>query len=248
MPNPKGRVIQSASGDWAHIEVKDGGCALINNVWNKSAAGRGFEQEVFVEDLSGTAMVGWRWRSPWQLIPTVVSQPQVVCGDKPWDEPMRLNSNFPFRVGTKKLTVNFDSKVRASGIYNMSFSMWAIRDVESPRNTISHEIMILTATSGQPPAGKHLGTIRVHDTNFDVYVERDHKDASGQNANAWTYVAFVPQTPVWKGPLEMTPFLDELGRRGVLTGGEFITSLEFGNEICHGAGVTEIENFALKFE
>jgi hypothetical protein len=96
---------------------------LVSNVWNRGAAGRGFEQEIFTERSHGMLQAGWRWRAPGQILSQVISQPQLVCGDKPWDQPRHLISEFPFRVGTKRLLVDFDIRLDATGTYNMVLTL-----------------------------------------------------------------------------------------------------------------------------
>ena len=248
LPQPTGRIQQESSKDWGHIVVPDSHCVLINNVWNKAAAGAAFQQDVFAAEADGQRTVGWRWHAPWQMVPNVISQPQIVCGDKPWDEPLHLLSEFPFHAGSKKLTADFDIKLQASGTYNMVFSLWAVRALPATRSGISHEIMIWNANSGQTPAGAHRGTLNVQGTTYDVYVEENHRDNSGANANVWTYVAIVAQKPVLHGPLDMSAFLDYLLQQGILSRNDYVTSLELGNEVCNGTGIVEIKNFAARVQ
>jgi len=96
---------------------------------------------------------------------------------------------------------------------------------------------------GQGPAGKHHGQVNVQGTNYDIYIEENHQDASGVNANTWTYIAFVPDRPV----LPISVFIDYLLQHGNLSVRQYLTSIEFGNEVCEGTGVVEISNFALHF-
>jgi len=240
-----GQIITQTSQDWGSIPFGNGECAVVNNTWNKGAAGKGFRQSVFLEEISGKNAIGWRWFAPWQLLAKVVSQPEIICGNKPWDAQTRPDGGFPFRAGTKRLTAEFEVNLRASGVYNMVFSLWAISDVDAPRQSITHEIMIWTDRAGQSPAGRRVDSMTVQGTAYDVYVEEHQKDASGANANSWTYVAFVAQRPVFRGPLDISAFIDYLLRRGTLSSAHYLTSLEFGNEICHGAGVAEIQGFAI---
>ncbi len=248
LPEPAARIQQEASQDWGHIVVPESRCVLVNNVWNKGAAGAAFRQDVFLAEAAGKRTIGWRWHSPWQLFSNVVSQPQIVCGDKPWDEPSGLNNEFPFRAGSKKLSADFNIRLRASGTYNMSFTLWAVRALPATKGHISHEIMIWNANAGQTPAGTRRGTFNVQGNTYDVYVEENHKDASGANANVWTYVAFVAQRPVWRGPIDMSAFLDYLLQLGILSRDHFLTSLELGNEVCTGTGIVEIQDFSIRFQ
>jgi hypothetical protein len=247
LPQTSGRIQQNSSEDWGRIVVDQSHCALVNNTWNKAAAGRGFMQQIFLEDAQGETNIGWRWRSRWQLIPEVVSQPQLVCGDKPWDAPMRLNADFPFLAGSRRLTADFNIRLRASGTYNMAFTLWAVSALPASKTTISHEIMIWNADGGQSAAGKRRGTVAVMGTIYDVYVEENHKDASGENANVWTYVAFVARRPVLNGPLDISAFIDYLLQQKILPSNHYLTSLELGNEVCQGTGIVEIKDFSIKF-
>ena len=244
---PSGQIEQRSGADWAHIVIPENHCVLLNNMWNKGAAGSAFQQEIFREELANVPTIGWRWRSPWQLISRVVSQPQVVCGDKPWDEPQRLIADFPFQAGSKMLSADFKINLRASGTYNMAFTMWIVSALPASKSGITHEIMIWNANGGQAPAGSRRGAVNVNGVTYDVYVEENHKDASGANANVWTYVAFVAQEPVWQGPLEMSAFLDYLIAHGLLSRNHYVTSLELGNEVCQGAGIVEIQDFSIRF-
>ena len=245
LPPASGRILTDSSQDWASLPFNDGICAVVNNTWNRAAAGKRLEQTVFIEEISGHPAVGWRWKAPWSLPPTVVSQPQVVCGNKPWDPKTRPDDGFPFPVGAKRVTADFDARLQAHGVYNMVFTLWAVSALPASRRNISHEIMIWTAAAWLSPAGRRVDSIAVNGVNYSVYVEPHQTDASGQNANTWKYVAFVPARAVLRGPLDLSVFLDYLLRRGEITGHHYLTSLEFGNEVSAGAGVVEISSFAL---
>jgi len=248
VPKESGRILAQTSDDWGSIPFGNRECALVNNTWNRAAAGQEFEQFVFVEEEAGRLELGWRWRAPWHFWPTVVSQPQIVCGNKPWDPKTRPDDGFPFRAGTRRVTVNFDVHLRASGVYNMVFSLWAVSGVPPSRRDITHEIMIWTAYASQSPAGRRVDSLAIQGRTYDVYIEPRQTDASGQNSNTWTYVAFVPAKPVFHGPLEISLFLDYLLRRGTLGRDRYLTSLEFGNEVSQGTGIAEIRGFAISMD
>lgn len=245
VPPVSGRILTQTSQDWGSIPFADGQCAVVNNTWNKAAAGNGFEQSVFLEDISGKQTVGWRWRAPWHLLPRVVSQPEIICGNKPWDPKSRPDDGFPFLAGTKRITADFDVGLRARGVYNMSFTVWGVSAIPPSKRDITHEIMIWTDHHWQSPAGQRVDSITVNGTKYEVYIEQHQRDASGENANTWTYVAFVPEHPVLRGPLDISAFIDYLLRRGTLTSNHYLTSIEFGNEVSHGVGLTEIHDFAI---
>jgi Glycosyl hydrolase family 12 len=245
IPPPAGRILAQTSADWGSLPFHNGECAVVNNAWNKAAASHGFEQSVFIEEVIGKQVLGWRWRAPWQFPPVVVSQPQVLCGNKPWDPKNRPDDGFPFLAGTRHVTADFDVRLRAHGVYNMSFSLWGVSAVPPSRKDITHEIMIWIDHHWQSPAGQRVDSLNVNGTNFAVYIEPHQHDASGANANTWTYVAFVPDQPVMHGPLDISAFLDYLLRRRTLTPNHYVTSIELGNEVSVGVGLTEIHDFAV---
>jgi hypothetical protein len=245
LPDVSGRILNESTQDWGRVIMPENHCALVNNVWNKAAAGGALRQEVFIEEAAGKRIAGWRWGSPWHFISRVVSQPQLVCGDKPWDASSHLRTDFPFQAGSKRLTASFNASLRASGVYNMTFTMWAVSSLPASKSVITHEIMIWTVNHGQVPAGSRHGVLDVDGATYDVYVENKHTDNSGTNANVWMYVAFIARKPVLNGPLHLDAFIAYLLQQGLLTKDHFLTSVELGNEVSHGAGIVELQNFSL---
>ena len=58
LPSPSGSIVESTDRDWGSLVLDDKRCLLVNNVWNKGAAGPGFQQEVFVENANGSRQPG----------------------------------------------------------------------------------------------------------------------------------------------------------------------------------------------
>jgi hypothetical protein len=244
MPEAQG-IERQSSEDWGRIVMGAAPCVLVNNVWNKQAARGRLQQQVFVGGHDGHETVGWAWRSPWQLVPRVVSYPEVVCGDKPWDQPLRLSSAFPFAVGSRRLIVDYDVRVRATGTHNLAFTLWVVSALPAARNLITHEIMVWIANEGQRPAGKRTATLRLGAADLDAFIEVHQGDASGSSANQWAYVAFVARRPILHGPLDVGPLLDYLLARGLLSPRHLVTSLELGSEVSEGTGLVEIADFCV---
>lgn len=242
---PSGRLVKYSSEDYALI-VLNGGYVLSNNVWNKGATSGPYEQAVFEETVKGKPAFGWQWR--WPSSTNVVSYPEVIYGDKPWDKPMGLVAEFPFKAGSKSITTEFDITIGASGVYNLAFELWSVSALPASKDTITHEIMIWIANRGMTPAGAIVDTVRIGQDAFDVYVRKNHGDASGQVANTWTYIAFTAREPLLKGPLDIGAFVDYLLGEGLLTRDLYITSVELGNEIVQGSGIVEIWDYSVTIQ
>jgi hypothetical protein len=99
---------------------------LLNNVWNKGAATKGFQQKIFSKTVEGKTVFGWEWINPFPYNGMVVSYPEVIYGDKPWDKPSGRVTEFPFKAGSKEITANYKITNTNNGIYNISFSLWAV--------------------------------------------------------------------------------------------------------------------------
>jgi len=241
-PPVAGIIVQETNADWG-VLLHQGKYHVINNVWNKGIARGIYRQKVFVESLDGKEVFGWQWS--WPRGRNVMAYPEVVDGDKPWDPPSGVPSEFPFQVGSKKLAVRFDIRLTATGKYTSAFTLWGISNTNNPKDSITQEIMIWNANSGGTPAGTKRGTLLVSGVSFDVYVNPNQSDNSGANKSHWTYVAFVAQTPVLKGQLDLEVMTDYLLKQGIMGSNTFLTSVELGTEISGGEGTEEFLDYAV---
>ncbi len=253
LPEPKepsGHLTAWSSTAWARTPVENEQCYLANNRWNASGSASGMEQETFVEREDGGDAFGWRWRSPWLVFPKIVSYPELICGVKPWDVPMGRMDGFPFHpeANGKRLTADFHIDLEATGVYDMAFSLWAVSELPAAPGTIRTEIMIWNAQAGQRPSGRQVGQVMVNGVNWEVWVNDHQHDASGENSNSWTYVAFVAEKPVLDGPLAISSFLDYAREQKLIAPEMYITDLELGNEVSEGSGFAEVHGFKVSFQ
>ncbi len=237
-------IVKESTEDWARITVPGTNCVLANNIWDRKVTPNGFKQSVFLENRDGKFLPGWRWNAPGERS-AVLSMPEIICGDKPWDTPLRLRSEFPFRAGGKRLQASFDIDLKAEGRYNMAFSLWAVSKLPAVKQTISHEIMIWNADGGVPPIGEKIGSLEVAGTVFDIYFEPKQGIITGPDPFTWTLVSFVARKKLLTGSLDFGIFITELLKRGILTHDLFLTNLELGTEVSDGTGIVEIRKLEL---
>ena len=238
-----GSISEESHEDWGTI-IYNSKYRVQNNVWNKAAAKGPYIQRVFTEKLNGKEALGWQWN--WPLSSTnVVSYPEVIYGDKAWDDPSGILTDFPVTAASSDIVADFDVSTSAEGIYNMAFSIWGYSNSSNPKESITHEIMIWIVNEGMLPAGTKSYVITVNGVIFDVYVRENHGDASGGTSNTWTYIAFSPRTNFLNGPLNIHEFTDFLISKGILSSSTYLSSLELGNEVVGGKGTTEIENYSI---
>ena len=240
---PEGTVSASNDANWGSV-LHGSQYRVVNNVWNKGACTGPYDQCVFLEDIAGSAAFGWQW--DWRNNGyNVVAYPEVIYGDKPWDANSGISSSFPVKAGSADITANFDLTVRASGTYNMAFSLWCVSALPSGTDVISHEIMIWNKNHGMTPAGAKFATVTLGGIAYDVYMKKNHSDDSGGSSHNWTYIAFRAQEPIDKGPLKISDFVDYLLAKGILLPSNYVTSVELGNEIISGSGTVDIRDYAI---
>lgn len=238
-------ILQQNTADYATISV-DGGYIVINNVWNKGATTGRYRQRIFTKDLNGKTAFGWDWK--WGSSYTVVSYPEVLCGDTPWDTTYQSNGGLPFLAGSKDVTVNYNVDLDGTGIFNMAFEFWVASKAKAVARDITHEIMIWNYNQGMKPAGSKVDEVTFNGVDYDVYIRKNHGDASGSNSNQWVYIAFEAKTPVLNGPLNIGEFIDYLIDEDILNENLYIATLELGNEVVQGSGRAVISNYSITVE
>lgn len=221
-----------------------GNCVLVSNVWNPKTVPPGFAQSVDLKRRGDAMLPGWTWNTPGNRA-EVLSMPEIVCGDKPWDTPKSLRSEFPFRAGEKAPVIDFDIDLKAEGTFNMAFSLWAVSKQPAVRENIALEIMVWNVAHGQQPSGEKIGAVNAAGTVFDLYLKKDQGMVTGPDPFTWPLVQFVARDPLTKGTLDLRPFLDDLIARGLLQRGAWLTSVELGNEVTDGRGEVRLKTLAV---
>jgi hypothetical protein len=243
-PIDRGRVVKKMSADWSFFMV-DGSYKVVNNVWNKGRIKK-YSQTIYLFDENGAPVIGWDW--VWPFGSNVVAYPEIVIGEKPWDPYSGNIADFPFSVGSKNISVDYDIDISASGVYNIAFSLWATSDNPGTASGVRNEIMIWILTNGIGTWGTYIGTLNADGTDFKTYVNKNHGDASGNFSNKWTYTAFIASKKKFTGPLHIGVFLDFLLEKEILTEDLFINGLELGTEIVRGKGSIAIRHFNVLIE
>jgi len=226
--------------------VVNGRYRLFNNAWNRGATTGRYRQKIFVNDDNGKTLFGWAWK--WRDSSGVASYPEIQVGQSPWNGEAAPDSGFPFKVGTKKVIVNYDIALEATGSYNLAFEFWAISGLPASKDTITHEVMIWIAGERLGAAGNLVGKATIDGNPFTIFQNKNHGDASGANQNTWAIVSLLADKPILHGPLDIGQIIDFLVKNGYLDGRLYIANLELGNEIQRGSGTTVIRNFAVNVE
>jgi hypothetical protein len=220
---------------------------IFNNGWNAKANAGPHRQKVFVKEANGKLIFGWVWK--WFGGGTdVASYPEIQVGNSPWVGEVAPNSGFPFRVGSKKLVVDFDVSMHASGSWDLAFEFWTVTSPVVEKRAIAHEVMIWLAENRLGPAGSLVVTATIGGNPFHVYFANNHGDSSGANSNTWTIISLVSDKPILHGPLDIGAIIDYLVQTRLLSRDVYVACLELGNEVASGSGKTEVRNYAVHLE
>jgi hypothetical protein len=241
----EGTLLFESERDWAAMVVGDR-YRILNNVWNKQATTGRYRQKIFVKESNGQPIFGWVWK--WWSSPSVVSYPELQVGYSPWNGEAAPDSGFPFRAGSKKLVVDYDIAINASGSWDMAFDLWTVSALPPAKGRITHEVMIWLAENRLGPAGALIGNATIAGHQFRVFLEQTHGDASGTYSNTWTIVSLLADKPILHGPLDIGAIISYLVQSRLLDGSLYVACLELGNEVSYGSGKTEIRNFAVRVE
>jgi len=240
-----GTPVFASEKDFASTVV-DGRYRLFNNSWNRGASSGRHRQKIFVNDDNGKPVFGWVWK--WKDSSGVATYPEIQAGVSPWNGEVAPDSGFPFQAGAKKLVVNYDISLNASGSYNLAFEFWAVSALPPSKSTISHEVMIWISGERLAAAGSEVGKTTIAGNNFSINLNKNHGDISGVNQNTWTIITLIAGKPILHGPLDVGQIIDYLLKSGYLTDKHYIANLELGDEVQHGSGTTVVRNYSVVVE
>jgi hypothetical protein len=172
----------------------------------------------------------------------VKAYPEVVYGQKPGSASTAADLPQKIRDLTE-VTVSYEVTSTHTGSGNIAFDIW-LTDTPNPDTwgvpPISHEIMIWLDSYGvMSPGGIWLEEANIDGISYYVTV--------GENfGGGWRYIAFNRVPPqLGTGSLNITHFLSYLLEKNLITGEEYMASIEFGNEVVSGVGETVLNNYVV---
>jgi len=240
-----GSTLFESETDFTMVVV-DKRYRLFSNPWNRGATSGRYRQKIFVKEDNGKPVFGWVWR--WRDSTGVATYPEIQAGFSPWNGEAAPESGFPFLAGTKKLVVDYDIAMQASGSYNLAFEFWVVSALPPRKETITHEVMIWIGGEALGAAGSEVAKTTIGGVEFSVILKKNHGDSSGEHQNTWTIISLLADRPLLHGPLDVGAIIDYLLANRYLDRKLYIANLELGNEVKRGSGTTVIRNYAVTIE
>ena len=229
-------VTVEECGDWAKISF--GEYLLSNNVWGKGNI-INYLQCIELSQNEATYILGWYWDWPDSVSGDVKAYPEIVYGWKPWES----NSTTPALpvqlIDNKDITISWEKMdTELTGVGNLAFDIWLTSTLPPSPNNITREIMIWLENYNQYPGGSLVEQLTINGVNYDLY----KADWS------WTYLAFIQTSSNNSNDVQLHSFLKYLVDNNYISSSEYLSSIEFGNEIIHGIGRTTIEKYKIIIE
>ncbi len=222
--------------DGAEISVDE--LTIQNNVWGKGNI-TNYQQCIRVTKNNSINTFEWMWSWP-NSGNNVKAYPEIIYGLKPFGN-TTTTSRLPVKLTEmNSINVSFDSiKTDMTGIGNLAFDIW-ITDSPSPvQNNIKHEIMIWLKNQGQAPAGVFIARIIIAGVEYDFY--------SG-DVGSWDYFAFLKVTQDDLISIPVGDFINYLKNHSYILPEEYLSSIEFGNEVIQGSGKTSVFNYRVAIQ
>ncbi|WP_417068855.1 GH12 family glycosyl hydrolase domain-containing protein [Niveibacterium terrae] len=224
---------------------------LENNTWNKGTVTGYTSCMTMKAGVAPGVSPSWRWSWPLSGGDAVRDYPEVIFGQKPWYASSTTGA-LPRVVNTlASVTARFGAQLEHSsdGGGNFAFDIWLTTSKSiAPGGSylpLHTELMILLDNWGSyQPAGSKIAEVTIDGVVWELY----HATA-GWGPSPWSYVNYLPKTRL-TSPYQVNihHFLADLSARGLITGKEWLASVELGTEILAGSGSASLQNYSVQVE
>ena len=204
---------------WSRIRI--GEYVLENNVWG--------DKRARVCMFTGDGLIGWFWQKDFPSTHPIY--PEIIYGKKPWLK-HSTTDKLPMRIRELlSLAVEVNYTTMAKGIYNVLIDVWITRNKKADVESIAAEVGIYLKPH-KPPRDCELAEI-------DGYTYCYKVTEGGAGCKLYQFI-FVGDEPPSR--LDIMHFI----RFVKLDKDLYVASVEFGNEVWQGYGVTIIKNITVE--
>jgi len=215
-----------------------------NNTWGKGNLS-GWSQCIGIGTGADGALAG-RWTWDWlNSGSNVKGYPEIIFGQKPGTT--TTTKALPIRISDiGSASIFYDVTSSNTGSGNVAFDLW-LTDTPNPSTfgvpPITHEIMIwLDRQGGMGPGGAFSERVSLDGPTYAVFVA-DHW------GDGWKYIAFISAKPaLGTGTIDLVSFLSYMREKNLVTGDEYLASIEFGNEVVTGNGETIVKRYTVSIQ
>jgi Ca2+-binding RTX toxin-like protein len=203
-----------------------------NGVWNAGSLvnGRDYTQSITLSPSTFPNGVTMSWSWPDAGNGSVYAYPEIswsVAGDVVQiSDILSLTTDY-----------NFSISGNTSG-FNVAFDTWLYADPRGIWETTTSELMLWVHSNGWQPDWD--GRFSDGLINANLEIDPDWGDLSGSSPHKWQYIAAINDTDKLSGTVSHSNLLKDLIWKGVLSGYEYLRTVELGAETMQGAGSLHI--------
>lgn len=226
---------------------------LQNNIWNaKAAAGFDWTQCLAMRTHDAKTQYGWYWQWP-KGGDKVFAQPQITLGNSPWLQHHQTKPGYPISINQlQRLEIDYSLEILTDGELNLATTMW-LTDSETiqmnvDKTTIAAEVMIwsyATENFYANPAGEHVAEITVNGIEWELWLQPNWHDTSGENNNNWVYLAFRTRQPLMQIKFDAAPMLRYAIEQKFIDSDLYIADIQLGTEIMSGTGQVWLNHYSV---
>jgi len=167
----------------------------------------------------------------------------LLFDKKPWYQ-YTTDQKLPIQLSQiKSIDIDFATEHQHSGRVNLLLEAWLTDSAEAMHYDRTSEVAIHLYQANWPAqGGDYFDSVTIDDYQFDVYLNHQMKVPGDQHT--WSYISFVNKgQAITKANIDFKKFLDYALEKKMIIPGEFLSSLEIGNEIDTGNGTTKLTKY-----
>jgi hypothetical protein len=222
-----------------------------NNMWGIVGLPAGsYWEKSGIGPLTSNKSISARWQWQFPNGPNEVKgYPAIGFGKKP-GAAATPGSNLPKLVDSVISSIcTWDTQSVYTGKGQLTYDLWLVRDAQNypnfPQTPITHEIMLTVDAFGgygamRNPAWYFSSTV-IDGISYRVW----KADNFGGGGQSWRFIVLQMVNPVHmtKGSIDFKHVFSYLKAAGLITGQEYLSSIEFGNEMEEGTGDVLVKDF-----
>ncbi|MBA4807425.1 hypothetical protein [Brevundimonas sp.] len=231
--DPGEQLLNGASKVYIHD-----GWYVLNNVWNPGKMVQGVDYTIASTYTPGApnADVTFQWSFPFttETFTNIKAFPEIIFGPAPMSGGQKstdVSAVFPVKVsdiGDLILDYSVDYTGNTGG-FNVAFDIWLTSVEGGGASTLTNEVMIWVHKGDFAPFGELVGRYVTDDFSASVY-------------HSGTYTAFVLDSDLKAGQIDLDAMFDYMIGLGIMSEDEFLASVELGAEVQSGAGSLTIDH------
>ena len=226
--------------------------AVENNRWGADGVSPA-QQCVGIGGVAADGSISAKWN--WNYgtgVNEVKGYPSIIYGQKP-GYPALVGSTLPKKVNDITVaTTGWNTSEGANGKGHNAYDIWLTRDpnfyggfLNTP---ITHEIMISTNNWGTYGDFPNPAWIFENEVVIDGIRFRVTKADDFGFGNKWRFIVFKMLDDRRVGSLNLMPFIQYMKSKGLITGNEYMSSIEFGTEPEFGSGEVQIHGYKVNIK